>query len=81
MRKTGAREGVESVVESLKGKAKEAVGALKGDDKLKGEGAAQQEKADAKREVAAKEAEAETARAAVRAHEIEQSVHQQDDGR
>ena len=51
------------VVEGVKGKVKEAAGALTGKDELKHEGEAQQAKADTQREVATKEAEAEKARA------------------
>ena len=73
---TGPEAGVKGVVEDVKGKAKEAVGALTGDEEMKKEGAAQQDKAEAKREVAAKEAEAEKARAEAEAHEAEQRSHQ-----
>lgn len=47
---TGPVAGVKGVVEGVKGKAKEAVGAVTGNDELKREGAAQQAKADAERE-------------------------------
>ena len=60
---SGPVAGVKGVVEDVKGKAKEAVGAVTGNDELKQEGAAQQDKADAEREVALKEAEADKARA------------------
>jgi uncharacterized protein YjbJ (UPF0337 family) len=73
---SGPREGAEGVVEGVKGKAKEAVGAITGDERLKQEGQAQQDKAGAQREAAAKEAEAEKARAASKAHEAEQAAHQ-----
>lgn len=73
---TGPVAGVKGVVEGVKGKAKEAVGAVTGDDDLKQEGAAQQKKADAQREVAVKEAEAEKARAAAAAHEADERSHQ-----
>jgi uncharacterized protein YjbJ (UPF0337 family) len=75
--KTGPREGAEGIFEGLKGKAKEAVGDLTSDEELKQEGQAQQNKAKAQRDVAVKEAEAEKARAAAKAHEAEQAVHQQ----
>lgn len=76
MGKSGPREGVEGVVEDLKGKAKETVGAIKGDENLKQEGQAQQDKADAQREAARKEAEADAARVAARTHEAEQAAYQ-----
>ncbi len=73
---TGPEAGIKGVVEGVKGKAKEAAGALTGNDDLKNEGEAQQAKADAQRDVAAKEAEAEKARAEAEAHEAEQKAHQ-----
>ena len=56
---SGPKSGVEGVAEDLKGRAKEAAGAVTGDESLKEEGTAQQDKAAAQRDVAAKEAEAE----------------------
>lgn len=76
MSNSGPREGAEGVIEGLKGRAKEAVGAVTDDEKLKREGEAQQDKAKAQRDAAAKEAEAEKARAAAKAHETEQALHQ-----
>ena len=73
---TGPEAGVKGVVEDVKGKAKEAVGAVTGNDEMREEGEAQQRKADAQRDVAAKEAEAEKARATAEAHEAEQRSHQ-----
>jgi uncharacterized protein YjbJ (UPF0337 family) len=73
---TGPEAGANGVVEDVKGKVKEAAGALTGQEELKREGAAQQEKADAQREVAVKEAEAEKARAEATAREAEQRSHQ-----
>jgi uncharacterized protein YjbJ (UPF0337 family) len=73
---TGPEAGAKGVVEGLKGKVKEAAGALSGKDELKQEGEAQQAKADAQRDVATKEAEAEKARAEAAAHEAEQRSHQ-----
>ena len=75
-KETGPHAGVSGVVEDLKGKAKEAVGAVRGDDEQRDEGRAQQEKAGAQRDVAAKEAEADAARAEAAAHEAEQRAHQ-----
>jgi len=60
---SGTAAGVSGVVEDVKGKAKEAVGNVTGNDSLTDEGKAQQEKASAERDVAAKEAGAEKARA------------------
>jgi uncharacterized protein YjbJ (UPF0337 family) len=60
----------------VKGRVKQAVGDLAGDDGLRREGKAQQEKADAERDVAKKEAEAEQARAKAEAKEAEQRSHQ-----
>ena len=76
MSKSGPREATEGVVEDLKGKAKEAVGAIRGDERIKSEGRAQQDKGAAKREAAAKEAEADKARAKAKLHEAEQAAHQ-----
>jgi uncharacterized protein YjbJ (UPF0337 family) len=76
MSKSGPQEAVEGVVEDLKGKAKEAVGAIRGDERLKREGGAQQDKAAAQREAALKEAEAEKARGVSKAYEAEQAANQ-----
>ena len=75
-RDSGPEAGAKGVAEGVKGKLKEAAGALTGNDDMKHEGAAQQEKADAEREVARKEAEAEKARAEAAAREAEQRSHQ-----
>ena len=73
---SGPKAGVEGVVEDVKGRAKEAAGAVSGNESLKQEGEAQQDKAAAQRDVAAKEAEAEKARAEASAAEAEQRSHQ-----
>jgi uncharacterized protein YjbJ (UPF0337 family) len=73
---TGPKAGVSGIVEDVKGKAKEAVGAVTGNDRLQGEGQAQQDKAEANREVARKEAEAEKARAEAEVAEAEQRAAQ-----
>ena len=73
---TGSEAGIKGVVEDVKGKAKEAAGAVTNNDNLHKEGQAQQAKADANREVAAKEAEAEVARGKAEVHEAEQRTHQ-----
>jgi uncharacterized protein YjbJ (UPF0337 family) len=73
---SGPKSGVEGVAEDVKGRAKEAAGAVTGDESMKQEGQAQQDKAAAQRDVAAKEAEAEKARVAASAAEAEQRAHQ-----
>jgi uncharacterized protein YjbJ (UPF0337 family) len=73
---TGPEAGAKGVVEGVKGKVKEAAGAATGKDELRREGRAQQEKAESQRDVAAKEAEADKARAEAIAHEAEQRSHQ-----
>lgn len=73
---TGPEAAVHGVTEDIKGKAKEAVGAVTGRDKLRDEGRAQQDKAASLRDVAAKEAEADGSRATAAAHEAEQRAHQ-----
>jgi uncharacterized protein YjbJ (UPF0337 family) len=73
---TGPESGARGVVEDVKGKVKEAAGALSGRDELRREGEAQQEKASAQRDVAAKEAQAEKARLEAKAREAEQRSHQ-----
>ncbi|WP_092803368.1 microaggregate-binding protein 1 [Rhodococcus globerulus] len=74
--KSGPREGVKGVVEDVKGKAKEAVGAVSGNDSLSREGRAQQDKAESQREVAKKEGEAEKARGEAAADEARQRSEQ-----
>jgi uncharacterized protein YjbJ (UPF0337 family) len=73
---SGPEAGVRGIVEDVKGKTKEAIGAIAGKDEMKREGQAQQHKADAEREVAQKEAEADKARAEAKTHEAEQRSHQ-----
>jgi uncharacterized protein YjbJ (UPF0337 family) len=73
---SGPQAGLSGVVEDVKGKAKEAAGAVIGNRDLKEEGRAEQDKAQAEREVARKEAEAEQARARADAKEAEQRAHQ-----
>lgn len=60
--------------EDVKGKVKEAAGKLTGDESLEREGQAQQDKAEAQREVATKEAEAEKARAEAAVHEAREDA-------
>ena len=73
---TGPQAAAEGVVEDVKGRAKEAVGSVIGNDEMKREGEAQQRKADAERDVAEHEAKAERARAESEAHEAEERAHQ-----
>ncbi|HZP29884.1 MAG TPA: CsbD family protein [Acidimicrobiia bacterium] len=75
-RETGPEAAVKGVAEGVKGKVKEATGALTGDDRMRREGRAQQRKAEAQRDVAEKETEAERARAEAAAHEAEQRAQQ-----
>jgi uncharacterized protein YjbJ (UPF0337 family) len=74
---SGPEEALKGVVEGAKGKAKEVAGAVAGRDDLFREGQAQQDKADAQRDVAKKEAEAESARAAAKTAEERQKSEQQ----
>jgi uncharacterized protein YjbJ (UPF0337 family) len=69
---SGSEAGLQGVTEDIKRKAKEAVGAVTDNESLKGEGQAQQDKADAEREVAAREADAEKARGQAAAAEAEE---------
>ena len=73
---SGAKHGVEGIVEDVKGKAKEVIGKVTGKEHLEDEGRAQQEKADAQRDVAQHEAQAEAARAKAAAREAEQRAEQ-----
>ena len=74
--KSGPKEGLEGVVEGVKGKAKEAVGTVTGKGDLAQEGEAQQDKAQAQRDAAKKEAEAESARGGAKAAEQRQQSNQ-----
>ena len=74
--KSGAQHGAEGIGEDIKGKAKEVLGKVTGKEHLEDEGRAQQEKADAQREVATREAQAGKARAEASAREAEQRSHQ-----
>ena len=73
---SGPQAGVEGAAEDMKGRAKEAIGAVSGNESLTQEGQAQQDKAAALRDAAAKEADAEKARAQAAAAEAEQRSHQ-----
>ncbi|MEZ0050170.1 uncharacterized protein YjbJ (UPF0337 family) [Mycobacterium sp. MAA66] len=73
---SGPEEAVKGIVEGVKGKAKEVVGGLAGRDDLVKEGRAQQDRADAARDAAKKEAEADAARAGERLAEQRQKANQ-----
>jgi uncharacterized protein YjbJ (UPF0337 family) len=73
---SGPEEAVKGVVEGVKGKAKEVLGALTGRDDVQREGKAQQDKADSQRDAAKKEAEAESARSAAKVNEARQKAEQ-----
>jgi uncharacterized protein YjbJ (UPF0337 family) len=73
---SGPQEGIKGVVEDVKGKAKEAIGTVTGRDDLVREGKAQQDKADAEKDVAKKEAQADSARAGAKAAEKRQETAQ-----
>jgi uncharacterized protein YjbJ (UPF0337 family) len=73
---TGPEAGAKGVVEDLKGKAKEVIGEVTGDESKEREGRAQQDKAQAERDVAKHEAEADAARSEAALHEAEQRAHQ-----
>jgi len=75
-KETGPKAAANGVIEDIKGKAKEAAGAATGKDHLREEGRAQQNKAAAQRDVAAKEAEADASRAKVAVHEAAERAHQ-----
>ena len=66
---SGPEAAIKGIVEDVKGKAKEIIGIVINHEDLRKEGRAQQEKADAQRDVGKKEAEASAARAAEKAAE------------
>ena len=70
------RATADGVVEEIKGRAKEAAGAIVDDERLEREGGAQQRKAAALRDEAEHEAGAAAARARARREEAEQRRHQ-----
>jgi uncharacterized protein YjbJ (UPF0337 family) len=74
--KSGPAEAVKGIVEDVKGRAKQAVGAVSGQDDLTREGQAQQDKGEAQRNAAKKEAEAEAARGGAKAAEERQKSNQ-----
>ena len=73
---SGPEEGVRGTVEGVKGKAKQAVGTVIGDDELAREGRAQQDKGEAQRDAAKREAEADAARKGADAAEQREQSHQ-----
>lgn len=73
---SGPENAVKGIVEDIKGKAKEVIGEVTGDDSKEREGRAQQDKAQSQREVAEHEAKADAARAEATAKEAEQRAHQ-----
>jgi uncharacterized protein YjbJ (UPF0337 family) len=74
--RTGPAEAVKGVVEDVKGKVKEAARAVAGRDDLTREGQAQQDKGEAQRNAAKKEAEADAARGAAKLAEERQKSNQ-----
>jgi uncharacterized protein YjbJ (UPF0337 family) len=77
MADSGAKSGLKGIIEGIKGRFKQASGAISGDDDLSEEGRAQQDKADAEREAAKRETEAARARAEEQVHEARQRAHEQ----
>jgi len=75
MGRSGPEEAIRGIVEDAVGKTKEIIGIVTNRDGLRQEGRAQQEKAQAARDVAKKEAEAHAARAAEQAAEARQKSH------
>ena len=78
-RHSGPGEAVRGVVEGVKGRVKEAAGAILGRNNLAREGRAQQDKAEAQRNAAKKEAQAERARAEAEVQEQRQKANQNPD--
>jgi uncharacterized protein YjbJ (UPF0337 family) len=74
---SGPSEAKTGVVEEVKGRAKEAAGAVTNNDKLASEGCAQQDRAQAARDAAKSEAEAEGHRAEEKAAEARERAVQQ----
>lgn len=65
---------VKGIVEDIVGKSKEIIGIVINNDNLRNEGRAQQDKASAQRDVAKKEAQAESARVAANVAEARQKA-------
>ena len=75
---SGPTSGAKGVFEDIKGKAKEVVGEVTGDESKGREGRAQQDKAESQRDVAEHEAKAEVAHSQASLHEAQQRMHQDD---
>lgn len=71
---TGPEAGAKGAAEKIKGGLKEAAGSVVGNENLRREGAAQQDKASAQADVAEEEGKAEQARAKANAAERQQRV-------
>ncbi|HET6811184.1 MAG TPA: CsbD family protein [Acidimicrobiales bacterium] len=69
---SGPEAGARGAVEKVKGGLKEAAGSVVGNDRMRAEGSAQQEKASAQSDVAKEEAKAEEARTKANAAERQQ---------
>jgi uncharacterized protein YjbJ (UPF0337 family) len=74
--KSGPQEAVKGIVEGVKGKAKEALGTVTGRGDVAAEGEAQQDKGQAQRDAARREAEADAARGAAKVAEERQKQNQ-----
>lgn len=74
---SGPKEAKTGVVEEIKGRAKSAVGAITNDENLTAEGEAQQDKAQAARDAAKREAQAEGHRTQEKAAEARQRAAQE----
>ena len=72
MSDSGPVAAIKGVIEDVVGKAKEIVGIVISNDNLRNEGRAQQDKAQAERDVAKNEAKADSARAAASTAEARQ---------
>jgi uncharacterized protein YjbJ (UPF0337 family) len=75
--RSGLSEAVFGVVEDVKGRAKQVIGAVIGRRDLIDEGQAQQDKAEAQRNAAKKEAAAEKARGKAKIDEAREKAEQQ----
>ena len=74
MSDSGPVAAIKGVIEDVDGKAKEIVGIVISNDNLRNEGRAQQDKAQAQRDVAKNEAKADSARAAASTAEARQKA-------
>ena len=77
MSESGAKAGVDGVVEDVKGKVKEVVGRVAGKENLETEGKAQQDTAANEREVAQHEAQAKVAQVKADADEAREKAAQE----